>query len=454
MGVAVIDNNTGKAVYDSSAVTIDDGTGTSRSESGAGMSPSSDSGRTLAPPVSASQQFASAPIEYGGAAVGSVRIWVYGSETLLTQADEQFSNNSYQAMVFATVLAIVLASCIGFLFARTLVRPVNTMAQTARAIKEGDLSARTGIRGEDEIARLGMTFDEMADSIERDRKLERRLTTDVAHELRTPLMAIQATVEAMVDGVFDADEERLETVNGEVKRLSRLVDAILKLSRLENRSTPMKKEVLEVGDLISGIIATHEAYVSDSGLKLIYEVERGVRVRGDADMIRQATANLISNAVRYTPEGGTITVSVSSHEGMCAIAVRDTGIGLSPDEAKMVFSRFWRADAGRTRESGGLGIGLSVVKEIVDRHNGYVDVEGEKGVGACFTINLPLYYEGDEQRQQRQQQRQQQQQQREQQLQQRQQQREAQRQQKEQQRAQQHAQKTGIPFGRSHDDGK
>lgn len=143
-------------------------------------------------------------------------------------------------------------------------------------------------------------------------------------------MAIQATVEAMVDGVFDADEERLETVNGEVKRLSRLVDAILKLSRLENRSTPMKKEVLEVGDLISGIIATHEAYVSDSGLKLIYEVERGVRVRGDADMIRQATANLISNAVRYTPEGGTITVSVSSHEGMCAIAVRDTGIGLSP----------------------------------------------------------------------------------------------------------------------------
>ncbi len=454
VGVAVIDNTTGKAVYDSSAVTIADGTGTSRSESGAGMSPSSDSGRTLAPPVSASQQFASAPIEYGGAAVGSVRIWVYGSETLLTQADEQFSNNSYQAMVFATVLAIVLASCIGFLFARTLVRPVNTMAQTARAIKEGDLSARTGIRGEDEIARLGMTFDEMADSIERDRKLERRLTTDVAHELRTPLMAIQATVEAMVDGVFDADEERLETVNGEVKRLSRLVDAILKLSRLENRSTPMKKEVLEVGDLISGIIATHEAYVSDSGLKLIYEVERGVRVRGDADMIRQATANLISNAVRYTPEGGTITVSVSSHEGMCAIAVRDTGIGLSPDEAKMVFSRFWRADAGRTRESGGLGIGLSVVKEIVDRHNGYVDVEGEKGVGACFTINLPLYYEGDEQREQRQQQRQQQQQQREQQMQQRQQQREAQRQQKEQQRAQQHAQKTGIPFGRSHDDGK
>ena len=458
VGIAIIDNTTGKTIYDSSAVTIEDGTtagaakGSSSSSSTSSSSSSSSSGadstshRTLAPPTTASQQFTSAAIEYNGTAVGSVRIWVYGSDVLLTQADQEFSSNSYQAMVFATVLAIVLASCIGFLFARALVRPINRMASTARAIKEGDLTARTGIQGEDEIARLGMTFDQMADSIERDRKLERRLTTDVAHELRTPLMAIQATVEAMVDGVFEPTEERLETVNSEVQRLSRLVDAILKLSRLENRSTPMKREPLDVGDLIGSIISTHEAYVNESGLKLVYEVERGVRVCGDADMIRQATANLISNAVRYTPEGGTITVSVSTDDDMCAIAVRDTGIGLSPDEAKMVFSRFWRADAGRTRERGGLGIGLSVVKEIVDRHNGRVLVEGEKGKGACFTILLPLYSEDEEHRDQRQRERQQQ--------------KEQQQAHREQTRAQReqwvarHTQKTGIPFGKPHDDEK
>ena len=221
----------------------------------------------------------------------------------------------------------------------------------------------------------------------------------------------------------------------------------------ENMESLAESTATRIEEVYNTSHTLHDPQV-EAVAKYAESLNSGVGVRGDADMIRQATANLISNAVRYTPEGGTITVSVSSHEGMCAIAVRDTGIGLSPDEAKMVFSRFWRADAGRTRESGGLGIGLSVVKEIVDRHNGYVDVEGEKGVGACFTINLPLYYEGDEQREQRQQQRQQQQQQREQQMQQRQQQREAQRQQKEQQRAQQHAQKTGIPFGRSHDDGK
>ena len=387
VGVKSFDNQTGSVGCDSTIPP---------SENGNDMPGKDYSRGSLAPPPGDSDQLAIAPIITDNVAVGSVHMWVYGSEALLSQTDEEFRNNSYQAMVFATALAIVLASCIGFLFARTLVSPINRMTTTAKAIKEGDLSARTELHGEDEIAHLGETFDAMADSIERDRELERRLTTDVAHELRTPLMAIQSTVEAMVDGVFEADEERLETVNSEVQRLSRLVDAILKLSRLESRSTPMKKEVVNVGELIAGIVATHEAFVADSGLTLKYEMEQGVRVLGDADMIRQATANLISNAVRYTSEGGLVTVRVKRGDIMASISVQDTGIGLTPDEAKMVFSRFWRADAGRTRESGGLGIGLSVVKEIVERHNGWVQVEGRKGEGACFTIHIPLY-QGDEQ---------------------------------------------------------
>lgn len=387
VGVKVVDNQTGGTVYDSTTVP--------EKADPNGM-PNKDYSRGSLAPSGAGDQFATAPIIFDNTAVGSVRMWVYGSEALLSQTDEEFRANSYQAMMFATALAIVLASCIGFLFARTLVSPINRMTSTAKAIGEGDLSARTGLHGEDEIAHLGETFDAMADSIERDRELERRLTTDVAHELRTPLMAIQSTVEAMVDGVFEPDEERLETVNSEVQRLSRLVDAILKLSRLESRSTPMKKEVVNVGELIAGIVATHEAFVADSGLTLKFEMEPGVCVLGDADKIRQATANLISNAVRYTPEGGTITVRVKRGDIMASISVQDTGIGLSPDEAKMVFSRFWRADAGRTRESGGLGIGLSVVKEIVERHNGWVQVEGRKGEGACFTIHIPLYH-GDDQ---------------------------------------------------------
>ncbi len=347
--------------------------------------------RSLEPTDTA--QVVTANIVADDTVVGSVHIWVYGSDTLMRQPDQEFRDNSYQAMFIATVIAIVLASCVGFLFARSLVSPINRMTKTARAIKEGNLSARTELHGADEIARLGETFDAMAEAVEKDRELERRLTSDVAHELRTPLMAIQATVEAMVDGVYEADEERLTTVNSEVQRLSRLVDALLKLSRLESRTTPMKEEVVDVGKLIEGIVNTHEMFVIDSGLTLSYEAEPNVYVVGDPDMLRQAAANLISNAVRYTPEGGHIDVSVKSGNIMAQISVKDTGIGLTREEAKMVFSRFWRADEGRTRESGGLGVGLAVVKEIVDRHGGWVQVEGEKGEGACFTIHIPLYDE-------------------------------------------------------------
>ncbi|MEG0072290.1 MAG: HAMP domain-containing sensor histidine kinase, partial [Raoultibacter sp.] len=348
-------------------------------------------GVSLAP--SSRANVVSSPIIAEGTTVGTVRMWVPGSELMLSKGDVMFREQSYQAMIFAAALAIALALGIGFLFARGLVNPINRMTKTAKDIKKGNLSARTGLTGDDEVARLGETFDEMAESIEKDRELERRLTTDVAHELRTPLMAIQSTVEAMVDGVFEANAERLETVNSEVQRLGRLVEALLKLSRLENRSSPMSKEVIDVGDLISGIIATHEAFVADSGLTLRYEREDDVFVCGDADMLRQATANLISNAVRYTPEGGTITVKVTKGDLMACIVVQDTGIGLSPEEIKMVFSRFWRADAGRDRASGGLGIGLAVVKEIVDRHGGWVRVEGKLDEGACFTIYVPLYNE-------------------------------------------------------------
>ena len=243
--------------------------------------------------------------------------------------------------------------------------------------------------------RQGKTFDEMAESIENDRELERRLTTDVAHELRTPLMAIQSTVEAMVDGVFEADQERLETVNSEVQRLGRLVSALLSLSRLENRSTPMKEEVVDVAELISSIVATHEAFVADSGLSLTYEMEKNVLVKGDADMIRQATANLISNAVRYTPEGGWVVVSVLSDRKHVSIAVSDTGIGIAKDDLSRIFGRFWRADASRAREAGGLGVGLAVTKQIVERHHGYISVESELGKGTTFTIHLPREHTAD-----------------------------------------------------------
>ena len=341
---------------------------------------------------------ASAPIMVDGEKVGTVLVRVPGSETLLTKFDEDFRDKSYNAMIFAAVIALIIAMVMWAIFARTIAAPVKKITNAAKALKEGDYSARTGMTGSDEIARLGNMFDLMADSVESNRKLERRLVTDVAHELRTPLMAIQSTVEAMIDGVFKPDAERLETLNSEVQRLSRLVDALLKLSRLESRTKPIEQKKVDLTEMLSSVVQTHQAYIHDAGLNLEFEYDPHVYVFGDADLLRQATANLISNAVRYTPEGGTITIMARKGDLMGQIVVKDTGIGLTPEEAKLVFQRFWRADSGRARATGGLGIGLSVVKEIVEQHNGWVRVEGRPNEGACFTIYIPLYSENSRKR--------------------------------------------------------
>ncbi len=372
MGIKVLDTN-GQTVIDSLE----------------GMDPESDYYKE----PSEATQIALADIKSGETVLGSVRIWMYGSESLMSSVDKEFQRYTYFALIVSGAIAILVSCFVGFIFARQILSPVKKILATATKLSDGEYSARTQMVGSDEISKLGEMIDDMADSFEADRQLERRLTSDVAHELRTPLMAIQATVEAMVDGIYEPDEERLVQVDTEVKRLSRLVDALLRLSRLENRSQPMKEEVTDIGELVEGIMISHQVFIEDSGLQVTCDVEPNVKAVCDSDMIRQAIANLVSNAVSYTSEGGRIDLKVFCKDNMAAISVGDTGIGLSPEEAKMVFSRFWRADSGRARESGGLGIGLSVVKEIVDRHHGKVFAEGEKGVGSTFTIMLPLYDE-------------------------------------------------------------
>lgn len=346
---------------------------------------------------SSATKVAIAQITVGGEEIGSVRVWIYGSDALMNKADIQFRDNTINALVIAAILALFIAILLGILFSNWFVAPIKRITVTANELSEGNLSARTGMTGNNEIDQLGKQLDQMAESIERDRQMELRLTSDVAHELRTPLMAVQATVEAMIDGVYDTDTKHLSVVDSEVKRLSHLVDALLRLSRLEKRSKPMDEEITDLGELVETMVASHEVFVHDSGLGIASHVRGKVMTVCDKDLIRQAVANLISNAVRYTPEGGRIDVfaynEMTPRGKMAVIDVKDTGIGLSEEEAKMVFARFWRADSGRHDKTGGLGIGLTVVKEIVDQHRGEIKVKGEPGKGSIFSILLPAYDE-------------------------------------------------------------
>ena len=327
-----------------------------------------------------------------GNKVGEVRLWAFGSDALLTKSDAAFKESSFEAIAIAASVSVLLACLIGYFASKRMSAPIQKITNTAKQIRNGDLTARSGVKGDNEVGQLGETFDDMATSLERDIKLEHRLTGDVAHELRTPLMAMQATVEAMQDGVLPADDEHFETVASEVRRLSRLVDAMLKLSRLENNANELKTERTDVIYLLRSLVSSQHALFHEKGLHLRFINESGrdeLMADIDADLIREAVVNLMSNAMRYTDEDGYVKVSARLERGDVLISVQDTGIGIAKEDIPQTFSRFWRSDVSRERVSGGLGVGLSLTKEIVDKHNGTILVESELGRGTTFTLRIP-----------------------------------------------------------------
>ena len=327
-----------------------------------------------------------------GKVVGKVRLWVLGSDVLLTKTDTAFREKTIDAMFLAAAIAVAISVMIGLFVSRMLTNPIRRITGTAKQIRDGDLSARTNMRGDDEIDQLGETFDEMATSLEKDLKHERRLTSDVAHELRTPLMAVLATVEAMQDGVYPTDNEHLETVASETRRLARLVQQMLDLSRMENHTAPMNIEAVDMVELVRGIVNAQEPLFHERDLRLRFADETQGKmpfIKVDPDMITQCVINLMSNAMRYTPEGGWVIVTVGLDRKHLTISVSDTGIGIAKEDLSRIFGRFWRADASRAREAGGLGVGLAVTKQIVERHHGFISVESELEKGTTFTIHLP-----------------------------------------------------------------
>lgn len=335
-------------------------------------------------------------VDADGTVVGTVRMWSLRPGFLLTENDNDLKMASYQAIIEAGIIGAVAATIIGYFASRRLLKPIRKITYTAMQIRNGDLTARTGLKGDDEVGRLGETFDGMASELERDIKFEHRLTSDVAHELRTPLMAMIATVEAMQDGVLPTDSEHLETVDKEVRRLSRLVDAMLHLSRLENGSTELKVERTDLVTLVQSLVSVQQQLFADQDLRLNFDDrthDHRLVAEVSSDLIREALTNLMSNAMRYTPEGGQVLVSVGRGRGsMALLSVQDTGMGIAKEDIPRVFSRFWRSDASRERVSGGLGVGLALTKEIVGRHNGAIDVESELGKGTTFTIRIPLVH--------------------------------------------------------------
>ncbi len=287
-----------------------------------------------------------------------------------------------------TVAIIALLS--GALAGRVL-RPVSEMTETARAIALSRGFSRRLSAGNpnDELGQLAQTFNEMLASLEEAYSAQQRFTADASHELRAPLTAIRGNLD-LLDRVKDMpEEERRQTltqVRREVERLSRLVNDLLALARADAGQELQVRRV-ELDALL--VEVHHQARSMAHGVAVRLDSLEPAVVHGDEDRLRELLLILVDNALRYTPEGGSVTLWLKHQQPWVAVGVEDTGIGIDPEDLPYIFDRFWRADRARSRDSGGTGLGLAIAKWIVERHGGEILVDSKPEKGTRFTVRLP-----------------------------------------------------------------
>ncbi|HMA53027.1 MAG TPA: ATP-binding protein, partial [Acidobacteriota bacterium] len=292
----------------------------------------------------------------------------------------------------SAILLLFLAGVGGWFMAGRALKPVERIADIARGIGEGDLSRRIDVGTDDELGRLAATLNGMIGRLEEAFLKERRFVADASHELRTPLAVIQAETSLVLEKPRSQDEYRrsLEMVAQEVGYMSEIVGKLLVLARSDAGFEPLNFQDVNVADLLGELSQDVEALAQEKGLQLSLGPMDGVTVRGDRVRLRQLFLNILDNALRYTPAGGTITGSVVRREDQAVASIGDTGIGIAEEHLPFIFDRFYRADKVRTDGEGGTGLGLSIATSIAKMHGGTIEVESEAGAGTTFRIRLPL----------------------------------------------------------------
>jgi signal transduction histidine kinase len=231
------------------------------------------------------------------------------------------------------------------------------------------------------------TINNLSDALEHKEQLRKQLTQDVAHELRTPLTSVQGTMEAMLDGIWAMDKERLTSCYDEIMRIKRLIGSIEDLSKVENENALLHKENFDLSNLLIRLLNNFESELTEKDISVDYD-RQSVYLYADQDKMSQVFNNLISNAIKYSNKGGKIQIHISDSHKKVEIRVKDTGKGISQENIPHIFERFYRVDKSRNRNTGGIGIGLTITKTIIEAHEGTIDVESKLGEGTEFIIVL------------------------------------------------------------------
>jgi signal transduction histidine kinase len=312
------------------------------------------------------------------------------SSATSTALGKNFLNAITHSFWLVIVLAWLLALLLTLALSNHILKPVRELTRIANRMEQGDLSQRVRIRTKDEIGVLAHAFNTMADSLGRSEQLRSNLVSDVAHELRTPLTNIRGYLEALKDRVIDPTSEMIASLYEESLLLSRLVVDLQELSLAEAGQMHLVRSPLALEEVVVKAVSSVQLQAAHKQLALRVEMPPCLpRVEADAERVGQVLRNLVSNAITHTPPGGEITIRARAINGEVLVSVVDTGEGIEEQHLPYIFERFYRADASRSRETGGIGLGLAIVKQVVEAHGGQVEAESAPGRGSSFTFTLP-----------------------------------------------------------------
>ena len=309
-------------------------------------------------------------------------------EPSLDRLAASFQNSLLYAGLAAGAAGILIVS----LGTRRALAPVRTLTGVARRLGRGDLSQRVAIRGRDEVGELGDTFNEMAGALEQAERQRRTMTADIAHELRTPLSNVQGYLEAIRNRIVQPDEAIIDTLHEQTLHLSRLVEDLRLAAIVEAGALRLERSAVRVHDVAEETVAAFRTRASQRGVRLELDARPDLpEIMADRTRILQVMSNLLENALVHTPDGGSVTISVErAGDDRVRLEVTDTGRGIPPDQLPHVFEQFYRVDPSRSRDTGGAGLGLTIVKRLVDAHGGRVGAESELGRGTRISVELPI----------------------------------------------------------------
>jgi two-component system sensor histidine kinase BaeS len=318
------------------------------------------------------------PLFLGGAEIGQLEVRV-----LAGSREALFVSRANRFLLWSSLALGGLALLLGVFMARRLVAPVQRLAEAAGAIGRGDLAARVPVQGEDELASLSRSFNRMAETLELQEALRKKLYANAAHELRTPLAAMRGELEGMLDGLLPSSPRQLGSLLEETKRLTALVEGVESLVQAEATPLTLQRQRIGLQEFAEALAERYGTLFDEKGVQLTVAVPADVTVWADPDRLSQVVVNLLSNALRACDPGGEVVLTARRQEDGTEVTVQDTGHGIAAQDLPYVFERFYRGPQG------GHGIGLAIVREIVSGHGGTISVESRPGEGARFVMRFP-----------------------------------------------------------------